>query len=178
MAAQNAPGGLHLMTEGTYHVTDPGGLATYAKNLQETIGEVSKPASFAYWKQHCSIALGAWPLGYYRAIKDKDGKFLGWSGREETFGDKIVGSYADKSAWYSPEIFADQMTGLNSFSPRYNWIYGHGDVFTHLTPEQIAHYKSVTSMRLFSVQIPTVPDIEKYFEAIEHPGFVKLETAQ
>lgn len=175
MAGANAPGGLHVMTEGTYHITDPGGLANYANALQAEIQDIASSSSLPYWKQHCSIALGAWPLGYYRAINDKDGKFLGWSGREETFGNKITGSYADKSAWYTPQVFADQMTGLNSFSPRYNWLYAHGDVFWQWTQEQKAHYETMVHKSIFNVLLPVVPNLEQYFQDIAHPGFVKQE---
>jgi hypothetical protein len=175
MAQANAPGGMHVMTEGTYHYTNIDELANYTQNLQDEIQEKITPATLPYWKSHCSVALGAWPLGYYRAINDEDGKFLGWSGRKEIFGDKIVGSYADKSAWYTPQVFADQMAGLNSFSPRYNWIYAHGDVFWQWTPEQKTHYESMAHKSIFNVLLPVVSNLQQYFQVIAHPGFVKQE---
>ena len=172
MAENNAPGGLHVFTEMTYSNTDPLGLGSFVQDLDTTIVEKIPAKHQDYWKERGSIALGAWPFGYYREIIGQNGQSLGYSGREETFGNQVVGSYADKSARYSPAEFAEQMTGLNTFSPRYNWIYGHGDIFTHMTPEQIAHYKTMVHKSLFNVHVPTAPNMDQYFPSIVSPGFL------
>jgi hypothetical protein len=168
MAKAQAPGGVHVMTESTYHMVGINALENYAHNLQEETQEKLPAKLVPYWKKRCSIALGAWPLGYYRPIM-KDGKRIGWSGREETFGDELVGSYADKSAWYTPEVFATQMTGLNSFSPRYNWIYAHGDVFWQWSEAQKEHYEGMVGNRIFNVLLPTAPNIDDYLAVLAHP---------
>jgi len=174
MAKTNAPGGVHVMTESTYHMININALSNYAQRVQTETQNALPPELVDYWNSHCSVALGAWPLGYYRAIM-KDGKRIGWSGREETFGDEIVGSYADKSAWYSPEIFKVQMTGINTFSPRYDWIYAHGDVFWQWTEEQKKHYEGMTSNRIFNVLLPTVPNLQEYFDVLAHPQLAEVE---
>lgn len=174
MAKTQAPGGVHVMTESSYHMVSISALGNFANKVQ-TETQKALPADLVpYWKKYCSVALGAWPLGYYRAIM-KDGKRIGWSGREETFGDKIVGSYADKSAWYTPEIFKIQMTGINTFSPRYDWIYAHGDVFWQWTEEQKKHYEGMTNNRIFNVLLPTVPNLQEYFDVLAHPQFAEVE---
>ena len=174
MAEKKAPGGVHVFTETSYHMLNVSTLGIYSQSVQQKIEEILPPELLPYWKEHCSIALGAWPLGYYRPIK-KDGKRIGWSGKEQTFGDKIVGSYADKSGWYSPELFRNQMTGLNTFSPRYNWIYAHGDVFWQWTEEQKKHYEGMTNNRIFNVLLPTVPNLQEYFDVLAHPQLAEVE---
>jgi len=168
MAKSQAPGGVHVMTEATYHMISISTLSDYAQSVQQKTQSVLPSDLLPYWKKYCSIALGAWPLGYYRPIM-KDGKRIGWSGKEETFGDKIVGSYADKSAWYSPEIFKIQMAGLNTFSPRYNWIYSHGDVFWQWTEAEKKHYEGMISNRIGTVLLPVAPNLNEYFNVLAHP---------
>lgn len=174
MAKAQAPGGVHVMTEATYHIISIGTLGDYAQSVQEKTQAVLPAELLPYWKQRCSVALGAWPLGYYRPIV-KNGKRIGWSGRQETFGDEVVGSYADKSAWYSPKIFKIQMAGLNTFSSRYNWIYSHGDVFWQWTPEQKKHYESMVSNRIGTVLLPVVPNLNEYFEVLAQPQLAVQE---
>lgn len=169
MASADAPGGLHVLTELTYNNTDAAALGLYAGELQGVILGKTPAKLHSYWNRRCSIALGGWPFGYYRDVAGPDGKSLGYSGRKEVFGDQVVGSYADKSGRFSPEDFAGQMAGLNTYSPRFNWIYGHGDVFTHMTPEQIEKYKKGVHKSLFNVHIPTDGNLDAYIPAIAHP---------
>ncbi len=169
MADAKAPGGIHVMTEGTYHNTDVGGLQSYAQSVREEIDEVLSPSQLAYWKTRGTVVLGAWPLGYYRDMGIVDGKPV-YSGRKETFGDELVGSYADKSAWYAPEVFATQMAGLNTFSPKYNWIYAHGTVFFQWSEADKAKYLSGAHQATSNATLPTDPNLEKYFEVLAQPG--------
>ena len=173
-ADADAPGGLHMFTELTYHHTDPAALALAPKAIDTAIAESYEKRLVAYWQKRCSVALGAWPLGYYRQILDAAGKDLGWSGKKEVFGDKIVGSYADKSEWYTPEVFRTQMAGLNTFSPRYNWVYSHGAVYWHFTPEQIEHYRKGVHQSMSNAHLPVVPNLQQYFDAIVHPKVVTV----
>lgn len=168
-AAVDASGGLHVMTEATYHVTDPGGLAGFPEAIDAWVADECPPPLPDYWRRRCSVVLGAWPLGYYRAIHDADGKFLGYSGKQETFGDRIVGSYADKSEWYSADVFAVQMAGLNTFSPRYNWIYGHGCVFWQWSEEEARRYSAGVHPAGSNQTLPTVPNLADYFAVLAHP---------
>lgn len=170
-AEANAPGGLHVLTEETYHTTTPTGLGNYAEDLNELVLEVADAPYRDYWKARCSIALGAWPLGYYRPIFDDKGKQIGYGGRKEIHGDKVIGSYADRSAWYPPETFRRQMAGLNTWSTKYNWIYAHGPVFWTLTEEQMTRYKTGVHKPMGDM-LPTVDNLAEYFDAITHPGFV------
>ncbi len=168
-AEADAPGGFHVLTEGTYHLTDVGGLAGYPARIGGWVTDECGPALADYWRRRCSVVLGAWPMGYYRSINDQDGKFLGYSGKQEAFGDKVVGSYADKSAWYPPDVFARQMAGLNGFSTRYNWIYGHGCVFWQLTEADKAKYLSGAHQAMSNATLPTDPNLKDYCAIIAHP---------
>ncbi|MBC8472792.1 MAG: hypothetical protein H8D56_25300 [Planctomycetes bacterium] len=148
MAEANAPGGLHLLTERSYQMVSTIGLIHYVHGLESDIlKNLDQPAA-RYWRKNCSISLGGWPLGYYREIRDESGERLGYSGRVEKFGDKIVGSYADKTSNYPPEDFRNQYAGMLLTSKRYCWIYGHGATWWHFTDADVAKYGSVSNSAL------------------------------
>jgi len=168
--------GLHMLTESTYQRRDPWALYEWVTGAQVATSEKLPAPQRAWWEKYGTIAVGCWPLGYYRAITDKDGKFLGWSGKQETFGDKIIGSYGDKSENYPLAEFRLQLAAARTFSRKYCWIYGHGVSWTQYTPEQVEHYKQV-SMSGFPAAnwiLPTVPNIEAYYKIAAGPEIVKL----
>lgn len=169
MSERNAPGGMHLFLEGTYHLTEPFRVANYAMTTNETVKEILPKAVRDYWSRRCTVAPGAWPLGYYRAIKNAKGDFVGWSGKQNVFGDQVVGSYADKSEWYPPQTFAEQMAALNTFSPRYNWIYSHGAVFWQWTEEQRARYERGVHQTKSNPTLPTVANVDAFLSIIASP---------
>jgi hypothetical protein len=148
MTEVDASGGVHLLTEHTYHTVDTLGLIHYVHRLESKITSILDESTANYWRKRCSISLGGWPLGYYREILDEDGNRLGYSGRAETFGDKIVGSYADKSSYFSPEDFRNQYAGLLLGSKKYCWIYGHGATWWHFTEDDVARYGNVSNSTL------------------------------
>jgi len=140
MAKADAPGGMHMLTESTYDMTSTLGLIHYARTLETKVLSVLDKVSAEYWKEKCGIVLGGWPLGYYRKILDEQGEFIGWSGREETFGNEIVGSYADKSSRFSVEEFRDQYAGILLGGRRYCWIYGHGATWWQYSENDIVKF--------------------------------------
>lgn len=171
-AEAKAPGGFHVMTEGTYHMTSAAALAKYPAKVTSMIEEECPKPLASYWRRRCTVVMGAWPLGYYREITDADGKFLGWAGKKEVFGDKIIGSYADKSEWYPLPEFKEQMAGLNTFCPRYNWIYGHGDVFWQWSEAELQKYQQCAHKSVGNATLPTVPNLADYFDILAKPMFV------
>ena len=148
MAEADAPGGLHLLTERSYKMVSTIGLIHYVHGLESDILKNLDKQTASYWRKNCSISLGGWPLGYYRDIRDESGKRLGYSGRVEKFGDKIVGSYADKTSNYPPEDFRNQYAGMLLTAKRYCWIYGHGATWWHFTDADVAKYGSVSNSAL------------------------------
>ena len=148
MAGANAPGGLHLLTEHSYKMVSTIGLIHYVHSLETDILKHLDVSTAEYWIRSCSISLGGWPLGYYREILDENGNRLGYSGRVEKFGNKIVGSYADKSRNYSPEEFRNQYAGMLLGSKQYCWIYGHGATWWHFTEADVARYGKVSNSTL------------------------------
>ena len=148
MAESDAPGGVHLLTEHSYKMVNTLGLLHYTQSLNSKILSNLDETTAKYWRRKCSIALGGWPLGYYREIRDDSGKRLGYSGKVEKFGDKIVGSYADKSSNYSPEDFRNQYAGMLLAGKRYCWIYGHGATWWHFTKADVAKYGNVGNSTL------------------------------
>jgi hypothetical protein len=148
MAEADAPGGIHLLTERSYQMVSTLGLIHYVRGLESDILNNLDEPTARYWRKKCSISLGGWPLGYYREIRDDSGERLGYSGRLEKFGDKIVGSYADKSSNYPPEDFRNQYAGMLLTGKRYCWIYGHGATWWHFTDADVAKYGSVGNSTL------------------------------
>jgi hypothetical protein len=148
MAEAKAPGGLHLLTERSYKMVSTIGLIHYVHGLKSDILKNLDQPTARYWRKNCSISLGGWPLGYYREIRDESGKRLGYSGRAEKFGDKIVGSYADKTSNYPPEDFRNQYAGMLLASKCYCWIYGHGATWWHFTDHDVAKYGRVSNSTL------------------------------
>jgi len=148
MAEADAPGGIHLLTEYSYKMVHTLGLIHYVQSLESKILNNLDESTAKYWRKKCAISLGGWPLGYYRDILDKNGNRLGYSGRVEKFGDKIVGSYADKSSNFLPEDFRNQYAGLLLGSKKYCWIYGHGATWWHFTEADVAQYGKVSNSTL------------------------------
>jgi len=148
MAESEAPGGIHLLTEHSYKMVNTLGLIHYTQSLNSKILDNLDESMARYWKEKCSIVLGGWPLGYYRDILDENGQRIGYSGKVEKFGDKIVGSYADKSSNYSPEDFRNQYAGMLLAGKRYCWIYGHGATWWHFTGADVAKYGNVGNSSL------------------------------
>ena len=148
MAEADAPGGLHLLTEHSYKMVSTLGLIHYVHSLETNIFNHLDESTAQYWRRKCSISLGGWPLGYYRDILDESGKRIGYSGRVETFGNEIVGSYADKSSNYPPEDFRHQYAGMLLGSRKYCWIYGHGATWWHFTDGDVARYGKVSNSTL------------------------------
>jgi hypothetical protein len=148
MAESDAPGGVHLLTEHSYKMVNTLGLLHYAQSLNSKILDNLDETTAKYWRRKCSIALGGWPLGYYREILDDKGKRLGYSGKVEKFGDKIVGSYADKSSNYPLEDFRNQYAGMLLAGKRDCWIYGHGATWWHFTEADVSKYGNVGNSTL------------------------------
>ncbi len=148
MAERGAKGGLHLLTESSYSMTSVMGILHFVQELDSKVNALLDPETASYWKSRCSIAPGGWPLGYYREVIDSSGKFLGYSGREEVFGDSIAGSYADKSRRFSQEEFREQYAGLFLGGKRYCWIYGHGATWWQFSGQDIAKYGRVSNSEL------------------------------
>ena len=157
-ADRDARGGVHLFTESTYSTTTILGMMERAVAIDHAVCDVLGPELSGYWRERCSMSLGGWPLGYYRKILDEQGNMLGYGGKEETFGNEVVGSYADKSERFPLAEFRQQLAGMRMFSGRYCWIYGHGATWWGMTPEEVERYGGST--------IPVVPNIADYYRTL------------
>ena len=146
MARANAPGGYHLNIEGTYTVTHSLAILDRMHDVDATMREnlatLAEPSALDYWERRGTISSGLWPLGYYRAIFDSvTGERLGFGGKYETYGDSVIGSYADKSANFSVEEFRRQYATARMASRAYTWIYCHGSVLWELSPVEQERYE-------------------------------------
>ncbi len=162
MAEQQAPGGLFVLTELSYDMVSTFGLLHYAFELESKILDAISPKAQDYWMKTCGVSLAGWPLGYYREIVDKDGEFLGWSGKKETFGDSLVGSYADKSSRFSVEDFKNQYAGILLGSKKYCWIYGHGATWWQFDQADVEKYGKVGNSVL-----PLDPQFDQYLNVVK-----------
>lgn len=147
-AKRDAPGGVHFLTEGTYTVTEPTALLSRVAKIATDLENAMPSSLQEYWRQRCSIAIGCWPLGYYRDILDDEGNRIGYGGKREKFGDEVIGSYADKSSNYSVTEFQTQYAFANSFTRRYNWIYGHGATWWQFDDKEAKRFNAGKNERL------------------------------
>ncbi len=162
----NSEGDVHVFCEGTYSVRDPESIKDHADAVRALAAAHLSGPALDWWQAHGKVALGAWPLGYYRAITDADGKFIGWSGKAETFGDKIVGSYADKSSRFPLDEFEMQLAAIRTFSDDYCWIYGHGSSWWQLDVAQAdAYEKKIHGFPRDNYLVPCVENIGEYYQA-------------
>lgn len=173
--AGRSEGDVHLFCEGTYSLRDPEQIREHAQAVRATTEARLNGQAKESWQKRGQIALGAWPLGYYRAVRDERGEFLGWSGKKDKFGDRIVGSYADKSERYSLEEFRTQLAAIRTFSDRYCWIYGHGSSWWQITPDQADRYaRKAHRFGRENYLLPTVSNIQEYYDATATRDLVQL----
>lgn len=171
----NLQGDVHVFCEGTYSMRDPDEIREHAEAVRQRTADRLTGEAAACWAAKGKIALGAWPLGYYREVKDSAGKFLGWSGKREKFGDQIVGSYADKSDRYPIEEFRAQLAAIRTYSDRYCWIYGHGASWWQVTEEQADRYEErIQSLPRENFLLATAPNIEDYYKASAERNVIRL----
>jgi hypothetical protein len=168
MAREQAPGGLHLLTEASYQKTSARWLVPYAQGLHDLVAELLPEDCLTYWRDSCSISFGLWPLGYYRDILDGEGNFLGYGGKRETFGDEVVGSRADKSENYGVEEFREQFATSLMVCKKYVWIYCHGSTLWQLDEAEMERYKGSKSDSL-----PVVPNLDEYLDVLSRRRTLK-----
>jgi len=172
-------GGVHVFCQGTYTVTDPAGIRNHAATVREMTRAALSGGARELWEKRGHVALGAWPLGYYRAVNDIDGRLLGWSGRRETFGDRLVGAFCDKSANYSPEQFRVQLAAIRAYSDVYCFVYGHGASWFSLTDEQVEAYgRRVCRFSVQNYRLPTVSNIDGFHGVCAERPLVRVEEAE
>ena len=135
-ARRDAPGGVHLATEGTYDTCNASFTLAEAIHHFRVVEQALSPKARSYWRKRCGLSPGGWPL---QVDRDFDGK-------------------AFKRARSSPEQFRAMMAGLNMASARYTWIYPNGPSWWQATEEEVKQYHLSTSTSL-----PTVPDVESYY---------------
>jgi hypothetical protein len=172
MAEVDAPGGYHLNIEGTYTVTHSLAIMKrmyeVEQAMRENLESMVGPKALDYWQRRGTISPGLWPLGYYRAIFDPvTGKRLGFSGKSETYGDSVVGSYADKSENYSVDDFRRQYASARMASRAFSWIYCHGSVLWELSVEELARYEGN-----WVDSLPLVENLEEYQQVLREKSII------
>jgi hypothetical protein len=175
LKAGGSQGAVHVFCAGSLLERDPLALRDHAETVRTVMDFSLDGDAQAFWRQRGKIALGAWPLGIYRVIRDASGKIVGYSGRAEVYGDKLVGAFADKGACYSAREFRIQLAALRTFSDTYCWIHGHGASWWQVTPEQADRYsKKVNRFPKDNYLLPTAPNIDEYYRITAEPLMVQI----
>jgi hypothetical protein len=126
LAAHDAPGGLHLLTETSYTKADVRWLLTYPFRVDNAVWAYLSPGARRYWQERCTVALGQWPLSADSERRDPQGNLVRWPN--------------DKKPNLSLEEFRQQTAACRMVSKRYHWIYMHGAAWWNLMPEEAAKY--------------------------------------
>jgi hypothetical protein len=169
-------GQVHLFCEGTFSLTQPEAIAEHAAAVRALMQASLSGEALRVWQKRGGLALGAWPLGYYRPVLDSGGQMKGWSGKRETFGDRVVGAFADKSERYSLDEFRTQWAAIRTYSDGYCWIYGHGSSWWQVTAEQADRYApKIHRFPRENYLVPTVPSISAWYQALAERDVVELK---
>jgi hypothetical protein len=126
LAANNAPGGLHMLCEATYTQTDVRWLLTHPVRVENALWPYLSLRGRRYWREKCSLALGQWPLSADHEQRDKQGN--------------VVRRPNDKKPNMSLEEFRRQTAACRMVSKRYHWVYMHGAAWWNLTDDEAKKY--------------------------------------
>ena len=131
--------GIVVAGERTYNIRDGNSLKRVSDLINASMMQhVENPV---FWNEHCSVALGMWPLGK---------------------------EYDNKAAKMSPLEFRRQFSQAAKLSPKYIWIYGHGSSWFQLKPSDVDKYtRGGRGIWGKDYQIlPTDPDIDEYYSVL------------
>ncbi len=167
LATADAPGGMHFLTETTYFQTSAEWNARYAYGMDRMVLDTLEAPLADYWARRCGVAVGMAPLGYLRFIRDESGKRLGYGGRKEVFGDKLIASGEDKSGNYPAETFARIHAAARMTSRRYVWVFEPGPVWWDMTADQNARHGGPETALL-----PLSEDFDDYAESTRAPKVI------
>lgn len=160
LAASLSPGGVIVGTESSYHARSRELITWYYCAFNGVmLQHVEDPI---YWQRRCGIALGGWPLGYYREVRNEEGRVIGTVNKKG----EPARSKSDKSSYYPPEEFEEQIRTFESLCSRYIWIYAHGSAWWSPEADRHKHLAGQSS--------PLDPRIEEYYDVVnrsEMPGF-------
>jgi len=130
----NLKSGIVVGTERTYHIGRPSSIKKKYRAIYDTMAKC--PDDSDYWKNKCSLAPGAAPLGK---------------------------SFKNKSKRYSYKKFENQMGLFVELSPRYAWIYGHGAAWWKLNDQDKYKGSGFSYWRPYYQVLDCDPDIQKYY---------------
>ncbi len=167
LVEEEAPGGMHVLPESTYFMQQAEWVARYGYGLDRILIDTLPSKAKAYWSRCCGIGLGLSPLGYLRFIRDENGRRLGYGGRPEVFGDRILEAGEDKSGNYSAEVFAETHAAARTASRRYVWVFSGGPVWWRMSSEQHARYGGSSIATL-----PLTDDFADYVETVRVPKII------
>lgn len=149
MASSQPTPGLIVGVESTYPEDElldalkrkPGAfILDRAAEIQQSMATIAKLP--AYWKKEGSLAIGMRPLGV---------------------------SYSDKRARYPAAVFQAQMDAARTASGKYVWVYGHGNAWWQMTPQEVNTYSAEPWHYTFdkaSQVLPVDPDAAAYFAVV------------
>ncbi|MBI3119577.1 MAG: DUF1080 domain-containing protein [Candidatus Hydrogenedentes bacterium] len=151
-ARLNAPGGVHYCLEHTYRNANIRYVYAHAWGINQLFQRILSEPAKAYWKEHCTIAAGVWPLGFnYQDVHD---------------------------AGMTQEQFQQAFAASLMVSPRYNWVYSHNsreqllgrNLGAHEGEEAFLNYINVVPRREIITSQPYL-DLAKRVRALEDADY-------
>lgn len=116
---------------------------SWARGVEDSF---ARKADVPDWDVDTNLAIGMFPLGYYRQLPSAQDQRWYYAGKAEIFGDAKLppgdtslrgGSYYDKSSYgyLTADQYFGQLAAYRQAFPRarYIWIYGHGGALYQLT---------------------------------------------
>jgi hypothetical protein len=128
-ARRNAPGGVHICTEGTYRNPNINYMLGQAWVINDLFHRLLSDKGKAYWETRCSVAEGIWPFGFdYQQVHDPGLTY---------------------------EEYRQGFAGALMASSRYMWVYSHNSReqligrghAEHATDEELAKYRNVAVLK-------------------------------
>jgi len=171
LAKADSPGGMHIFTESTYFQTSADLMVLrYAYGLDRLLLDRLESRLADYWRRRCSVAPGLAPLGYLRPIRDERGKRLGFGGRKEIFGDRLLEAGEDKGGNYPPFVFQATYSAARMASRRYVWIYSSGPSWWRMTEDELSRYGGP-----WTQTVNLADDFDEYVGALRKPKIIDTE---
>ncbi|MBI5094932.1 MAG: hypothetical protein HZB26_21165 [Candidatus Hydrogenedentes bacterium] len=128
-ARRNAPGGVHLCTEGSYRSPNINYMFGRAWVVNDVFHRLLSNKAKKYWEAKCSIAEGIWPFGFdYQQVHDPGMTY---------------------------DEYRQGFAGALMASSRYMWVYSHNSreqligrgKAEHMNDEDLAKYRNVMTVR-------------------------------